>query len=256
MKVLVYMFGGIGNLYTWVPKFKGLFTLHGRDDINFLIRTHYDYEFCTKLLSKNKDFKAYFESHPDFIKVISFDDSYMPSGFDKVYDFVNHYVHSTHLPRDQAASERTKFNWCLPVASMYVHLGYDQYPVEIKQKLNHIVMCPCGQSVRSKEHRWEKLNKMFIKKGYKTHIIGDYSNNYLPADELFDLINTAKLWIGVDTGTRNIALLCKTPVVELVIPGRGRPNYNVFHPREYRNNSLFLPNFLKAPPGEHFRCYT
>ena len=92
--------------------------------------------------------------------------------------------------------------------------------------------------------------ELYNNRGYHVIAIGDFNENFLPLDELIELIATAKLWIGVDTGTRNIAMIYKTPVLELGTPGKGEPNHDIFHPKEYRKDTLYHFNINLLKPEE------
>lgn len=62
---------------------------------------------------------------------------------------------------------------------------------------------------------------------------------------LYATIRGAKLLIGIDSGFRNIAFTCRVPVLEVVSPGKGNPDYEVFVPHVYRDRWTLID-----PTGE------
>jgi hypothetical protein len=223
-----------------MPKFRGLFELYKNDEIYFILNPRYDKKTITDLWRHNKDFDNYFKNNEDKIITIQYQH---PADMDKIRSLLPYNIFYNFDVWD-----KKKNLWNPPVYNMYPELGYDIYPSESCKKTRSIIIHPFGHHIKNTWTRanWDRLGKIYSDAGYDVTYCGDYSNNFLDMNTLWDKINKASLWIGVDTGTRNIALLCKTPVVELGTPGKGDPNMAVFHPIEYRHNSTFHPDINKV----------
>lgn len=237
MKVLVHYRGAIGDACIWMTKFKGLFQKHMNDELYFVLNSRYDRDATVGLFLHNPFFYRYYADNMDRVIDIAY---HMPAdlprvkamvaGFDLFYDFdVWDTEHKT---------------WYPPVSERYVDLGYDVFPVEITrhERKNTVILHPYGYHIKDTwtKAKWEELASLYKGvAGYEVVFVGE---TILHIDKLVSLVKTARLWVGVDTGTRNIAMIHRTPAMELGTPGKGDPNFDMFHPKEYRGNTAYFPD--------------
>jgi ADP-heptose:LPS heptosyltransferase len=245
-KVLVLFRGSIGDACVWMPKLKGLFDRHKSDDIYFIFNSRYDKEFTLSIFRKNSPFMNYWCLNEDKITSIPY---HMPSKVNSIR--ANFGPHDYFYNFDVWGNEA----WNPPVAEMYRELGYDVYPVKLDNKREKtIIIHPYGYYIKNTwtPQKWLRLRGLYEQAGYKVVLCGDTKEHFFNINDLIEMIRTASLWIGVDTGTRNIALIYQTPVIELGTPGKGDPNLAVFTPVEYRHNSIYAPNIDLMTPDQIF----
>ncbi|MBF0556174.1 MAG: hypothetical protein HQK96_16765 [Nitrospirae bacterium] len=246
MRILVHLRVGIGDAVVWMPKFKGLFQFHGEDEIYFVVNSRPDFQLILKIFLLNPDFAAYFEKYPERVVRIPY---HSPVDFGRVRCLVP--------PCDMFFDfdVYSEGQWTLPVDMVYPFLGYDMYPVEmIKNRTGDVLIHPYGFYIRDTwtVEKWEELADRFVRAGFPVKFLGDYKNSIYPIDDLIGIVRNARLWIGIDTGTRNLAMVHGVPVIELGTPGKGFPNHDIFHPKQYRMNSKYHEDIDKVTPVQIF----
>ena len=237
-KVAAVFRGSIGDACIWLIKLRGLFQRHTDDQITFVINSRYNKVSTMYLLCLNKDMEVFYNYHPERILDIPY---HMPTDLKKVLKLTGKW---DILYQFDVWNEN---KWNPPAAQMYPELGNDFYPAEIpKECTNKIVLHPYGYNIKDTwtKEKWYELKKKFASKGYEVVFMGSFEKNSMLQSfaEIIQVVKYSRLWIGVDTGTRNLAMIFKVPAIELGTPGKGDPNFDVFHPKEYRWNSFYFPN--------------
>lgn len=251
-KIVVYLRGAIGDICVWMPKFKGLFQKYDDKKISWLLNSRYSPEETMILLCENKEMKEFYKNNPKSIKILPYEGAWLKIKFEGVLLYLF----------DIWDIEKNIFRE--PVSQLYSELGFETYPVVLEKKDidKYVIIHPSGfladrQNLWSRKY-WQELINKIRDKGYQVVITGgpyDFANiiNNRPLPDfrtLIDITKHAKLWIGIDTGIRNLAMIYQVPVIELGTPGQGTFSYDVFHPAEYRNRSKFFENIDNLIPED------
>ena len=255
MKVLIHFRGSIGDMCLWMTKFKGLFHKYEGDDIYFVLNSRYSKKDTMTIFCENKEIFNFYGEYSSNVLSVEY---HRPADI----KMIRSLVPSHDCFYDFDLWDSVSVNMKPPVVGLYPDLGNDIFPVDSKKyaKNRHVVIHPEGYFVKDtwKKEYWQELINLFKKEGYKIYVTGrPYDFDNIENKKLFTfkilvkIVASADLWIGIDTGIRNLAMIFQVPVVELGTPGKGYPNYDVFHPVDYRNNSMYFrdidiltPNFL------------
>ena len=140
------------------------------------------------------------------------------------------------------------------IEEIYPELEIDYYPKLASKEKNigeYIVVQPRGANDNRiwDINKWEELLKRIT---IPVRSLGDANIFYRDIQEMINFINNAKMFIGIDSGLKNIALICKTPT--LMLFDREKANANpkeLWFPKEYQKEpNKILP--VECGVGEVF----
>jgi ADP-heptose:LPS heptosyltransferase len=246
MNVLVHFRGGIGDACIWMQKLAGLFDFHKKDNITFVINARCGISLILKLFTLNQQFRT-FLSNGDEQSIFNVN-YHNPANLTKIKKLVKHDIFYNF-------DAWVNNGWNKPVSEVYPELGLDLFPVTPKPvKMKLVTICPNGYHIKNTwtDKKWHELARLIETKGYKARFVGNYRNNILPEETFIKIISSSSLCISVDTGARNLAMINGIPVIELGTPGKGDPNFDIFHPKEYRNNTKYYPDIDKVTVEQIF----